>query len=235
MTAFRNKKQPVQQLALLPGFEEDQAQFRRTRYETIAPLLATIKLPSGHYVEPCAGDGDIIEHVARASREGLTPMPAFWTAFELRESPALCDKAAMPASMDLSNYGISVFHRQDFLQWQHGDKSVSLVLTNWPWYGIAPFVEHAWDLYPNADVIGLCCSREPLDGDRPAWFSEHPPDWYLCDGRQRFGGEPSGYPHPVAWMRWPRDGRSRKRGSWEVLPPYSGPRSELHVAALPPV
>lgn len=206
------------QLGMFAAASTDRWQYRPTEYRTVAPLFERLSLPGGHWVEPCAGDGHIVRHVAQARRELGQPLPSFWTCVEIGDSPAL---RALPSEQATLTAGgrIWVHDRQDFLTYEDDDRSrlgVSVVFTNWPWYGIAPLVLRAFVLYPNAHVVGLCCAREPLDNGRHKFFQDHAPDKYECAGRQKMGHK-NGYAHPVQWLHWPLGGRNRRKGTWEIL------------------
>lgn len=218
--------------ACLPGLEhiaEPSGHRHGTPYETIAPLLSVLRLPGGHWVEPCAGHGDIIEHVANAHLDGLCPLPSFWTAVELRASQSLADMAEQERGDPcLTRSGrIWAFTEFDFLAFNDPDPGVSVVLTNWPWYGFEQLVDHAFALYPRAEVVGLSCVRELLDGDRPEWFRSHHPDVYMCNGRQAFGDAKGAYPHPVAWLHWPANARNRDYGRWQMLPRWQNSKENM--------
>lgn len=197
----------------------ERAQFRSTRYETVAPLLDRLQLPGGTWVEPCAGTGALTRHVDRWRAErSLAPLK--WIAVEL------CDAPALRQLGEDSGGRVRVY---DALDWRHvkpgGNPAV--VITNWPWYGWGPLAAHALALYPDAHVVGLSCLRELLDdGGRADWFGEHPADIHICRGRQRFDGldskgQPAGkYPHPVGWFHWPPGERGDRRPAWSLLPPF---------------
>jgi hypothetical protein len=203
----------------------ERPEFRRTQYSTLVQLMLGLRelgeeLPAGGtWIECCAGDGNLIEHVARAGRELGTPVPRDWLAIELERAPRLLELKERAG--ELTNGGwLRAFDGTNFLDWRERDEGVQVVLTNWPWPGIPPLVDHAFELYPNALAIGLCCVREPLDAGRGDWFRAHAPDYLQCDGRQAFDLATAGYQHPVAWLRWPRGpGRTRREGRWRLLPP----------------
>ena len=231
VTAFQRQRADAraQQLSrpqgsLFDGFADDddaaaaeRAKFRRTEYATIAPFLDVMSLPGGLWVEPCAGDGDLIRHVERWRREAGVPPVTLWYAVELRTSPALRALAEEMAPR------LVVFDATDFLTWSPPDSrdriGCAVTITNWPWYGWEPLASHAFAVFKHAHVVGLSCTRELLDGDRPDWHHAHPADQYVCHGRQRFDAA-TGYPHPVAWFHWPPGARQRNAGTWRILPEH---------------
>jgi hypothetical protein len=211
--------------------EAERHQFRATSYETVRQLLDALPLPSGHWAEPCAGDGAIIKHVAKWCDAAEKPRPTFWTAIELRRNAGLDALAEHPwlytrdtawnsgGPGQMGAHGRIWAHEgSDLRDWTdplanpaHGpDKGVSVCITNLPWYGWTTMglVERMRRLWPVAHIVALTCTRECLDGERPAWFRDHMPSAILrCAGRQRLasirGGQPTnGYPHPVEWLHW---------------------------------
>lgn len=198
--------------------EAERHQFRATAYQTVRQLLDGLPLPSGHWAEPCAGDGAIMEHVARWCDEHAKPRPTFWTAVELRQvlDLQLLEGTQWREKLVRPFGSVWVHDGWDLRKWtdpradHEPDKSVSVCITNLPWYGWTTMglVDRMRWLWPVAHIVALTCTRECLDGERPAWFREHMPSAILrCAGRQRLasirgGGPTNGYPHPVEWLHW---------------------------------
>lgn len=221
----RAQSLPRPQGSLFEGFtaadataDAERHQFRSTRYDTIAPLLDVLPLPGGLWIEPCAGDGALIRHVERWRRENGAIQVTAWIAVDIRESSPLREYCTTLGRR------CAVFDGCDFTAWEPPDRrdriGASVVITNLPWYGWEPIVDRAFELFPNAHVVGLSCMRElQNDGGRADWHLEHPADLYVCHGRQRFSAETAGYPHPVAWFHWPPGQRDRTDGArWRMLP-----------------
>lgn len=205
-------------------------QYRSTRYETVRQLLDHLgsRLRMGHWVEPCAGEGHIVRHVARWCDENEKPRPSFWTCIELRAEPALGEMVAYPSEVTRNHGRVWIYSPQDLLTFQEQDDGVAVVITNMPWYGWTErglFESMRW-LWPQAEIVLLTCMRELLDGPRneetgrparPQWLAKNRPNRILwCAGRQAFG-QKSTYPHPVAWLHWERGVTCAKQTIFEVL------------------
>jgi len=213
------------------------AQFRSTGYETVRQLLDHLRLPGGHWVEPCAGEGHIVRYVARWCDEHEKPRPSFWTCIELRDDGALWDLACLPEDVT-KNLGpeyrgscgkVWVHSPQDLLTFEERDNGVSAVITNMPWPG---WTERGlWErmrwLWPQAEIVAHTWVQEFQDGprnpetNRPAraqWLDDHKPNRFmLCAGRQVYSDSKSAYPHPVAWLHWERGVECAEQTYFEVL------------------
>lgn len=98
-----------------PGAEA--AQFRATSYETVRQLLDHVRLPGGHWVEPCAGDGAIVRHVAQWCD---TNAPSFRPAHDLSASctvDALGARRNVRSADRIRGAAMSVRHDNDEYVW----------------------------------------------------------------------------------------------------------------------
>lgn len=206
--------------ALAIAQERRARQYHGTTRAQLAPILARLgkRWHGGHWVDPCAGAGEIPGLVAaELPRERW---PVFWTCYEIRDNTPMGDCYS-------SRTGKADVHRGvDFLGVTEVQTDVELVVTNLPWPepGLA-IVDHAFHLYPHADVLALydlCTAARdwrPNDRPRAEFLAQHAPDEYRLPWRQVFAGHGGGYPHAVAWLHWPRDKRDRRRGEYEYLIP----------------
>lgn len=225
---------PRRDAAVLPLFPEEDARHREqiarkyhgTTRAQIEPILERLgsRWQGGHWVDPCAGAGEIPGLVHQ-----LLPherLPVFWTCYEIRNDHGIQRKRLGVRAMRNRSGRASVLPGVDFLGVDLVQPDVELVITNLPWPepGLA-IVKHAFQLYPHADVLALydlCTAARdwrPNDRPRAQWLAEHAPDEYRLPWRQVFAGERGGYPHAVAWLHWPRDRRNRSRGEYEYLAP----------------
>lgn len=220
--------------------EAEIAQYRSTRYETVRQLLDHVRLPGGHWVEPCAGEGHIVRHVAKWCDENERQRPSFWTCIELRDESWLVDLAKEPwrwtRALGVDRGGPEHMHGrvwvhspQDLLTYDARDSGVSVVITNVPWPGWTELL--LWErmrwLWPEAELLIHTWVPEFQDGPcdeitgRPAraqWLEEHKPSRFLLlSGRQVYGESKTAYPHPVAWLHWERGVTCAKQTMFEVL------------------
>lgn len=212
--------------ALRVAQERRERQYHGTTWEQMAPILDRLgkRWHGGHWVDPCAGAGEIPALVHQLlPRERL---PVFWTCFEVRNDYGIQRKRLGTRSAMSRTGRARAACGVDFLGVSEVQPDVELVVTNLPWPepGIA-IVEHAFALYPHADVLALydlCMAGRdwrPNDRPRAQWLAAHAPDEYRLPWRQRFSGHAGGYPHAVAWLHWSRDKRNRSRGEYEYLAP----------------
>lgn len=214
-----------------PGMPPDEAdalvaaeveQYRRTNYPTVAPLLDFARsmgwLENARcWADPMAGDGVMVDHVARWCRETGHRPPGSWLLVEIRDVPELQERARFDVRvccpLDLHLYQSVMGSRGPL---------VNALISNLPWpdwtrEGHIPAMQAA---FPGALIMMLSCDREPLDAMRWEPFFANPPHWQLsCAGRQTFGDAKTAYPHPVSWYVWlpePHPGHILRWG----LPPY---------------
>ena len=165
-------------------------------------LLERLPLQDGQWLEPAAGEGDIIKAVARPDIQ--------WTAVDIRP-------ACKPP---LESLGASVFI-DDFLTLNLTNPAHFAVgITNPPFSLAREFLEK---LLPICDVVVMLSRLNWLAGEkRAAMMRNNPPDVFVLPNRPSFSGDGSTDATDYCWLVWPSE-RARDRGHWEVL--ASTPRS----------
>lgn len=144
----------------------------------------------GTWVEPCAGNGAIIEVVDNT--RGII-RPAIWKAFELREEERPALERLCGAEAQIANF----LHVTD-----PPDLSVSVVLTNPPFSLAFEFLRQCKMLYPRAEIVFLLRQAFTASDERAAFIRTHYPDKMEVPDRISFDGKGADSAD-YAWMRWP--------------------------------
>lgn len=186
-------------------------------------LLAHLPLPGGHWLEPCAGTGNIVQGVSRED--------VYWTAYEINEN----------LGPDIEAAGVDYCRRldqpvdvriEDFLTAAESLRSsdslfgtpFDVVITNPPYSFAQEFIGACLPLAPW--VIMLLRVNYLASAGRAAWLREHTPDVYVLANRPSFvSGRTDATEY--AWVVWhgePTAMVPRSEGRLVVLP--SVPRSE---------
>lgn len=180
-----------------------EAEFYPSPSWTVYRLLERLELPGGAWLEPGAGDGNIIQAV------GAVRTDVRWTAVELR---AECEERLVRLP-GVERVAIGSFITGAARLAASG-KHFTVAIGNPPFSLALPFVQLALEL---ADwVVMLERSFWIEDGaDRKDWMRQHLPDAYRI-GRVDFngrGGDSTGY----SWFVWPPGERRRTQGLHEIL------------------
>lgn len=168
-------------------------------YETpgwcVERLLDVLDLPDGCWLEPCAGNGAIIQAVK------LYDYAVNWTAVEKRPE---CE-----AALRLLTPRVRI---EDFLsaELEHREE---VVITNPPYSLAEEFVKKSLGI--GQWVIMLLRLNWLASQRRAAFMLEHPPDVYVLPNRPSFTGKGTDATE-YAWFVWPPD-RKREYGSIQVL------------------
>ncbi len=192
------------------GGKRSEADFYRTPPETTQAILKHLELPGGHWLEPCAGDGAIIEAVQRPD--------VIWTAAELRTEmvPVLWRTP-----------GVARVLSGDFLQIEipgsgmpdHPNYSVAAL--NPPFSLALDFIERCLEV---SDWV-LALERLNFLGSikRNSFWRHHMPNVYVLPHRPAFRGRTKDGKKGTdsveyCWFAWPPGMHNRSWGDIEVLP-----------------
>ena len=137
-------------------------------------LLERVALPAGHWLEPCAGHGAIINRV-----EGLRS-DVRWSAVEVRAEH----------EARLSEYNCRALRIGDFLAlsgtaslWPQFD----VAITNPPYFFARQFIQAC---RPIAKIVVMLLRVNFLAGEeRQPWISQDMPDVYVLPNRPSFTGK----------------------------------------------
>lgn len=163
------------------GSERVESDYYPTPAWCVHRLLDEVRLPSGAWLEPCAGDGAII----RASRCVLTG--AQWAAMELREEMRAPLSGLCPTTIG------------DFLASDLGAARYDVILTNPPYSLAMEFVQKSLAV---SRVTAMLLRLNFLGSqERAAFFRAHPPSVYVMPNRPSFvGGRTDACEY--AWFVW---------------------------------
>jgi hypothetical protein len=223
------------------GGKRSPADFYETPAWTVHRLLERITLPGGLWLEPCAGDGAIINAVNSFPGPGaFDPSEVRWTAHELREE---CKPKLYEAAGRLVTIG-------DFLAVKPPRTSsgpyYDVSISNYPFSIAMEMIEH--NLKFASHVLSLLRLNFFGSEKRNAFFQKYMPDVYVIPNRVSFAISVSckkcdwAEIYPVktsppktcpacghnkltvsttdsieyAWFVWPPD-RERRQGKIEVL------------------
>jgi hypothetical protein len=161
-------------------------------------LLEAVRLPAGHWCDPCAGDGAILRAADVVRRDVI------WTAIEIRPE---CEG-------DLEATGaIVVLGDALSCEWQFRPEPITVVITNPPYSLAEPFLRRALTMAP---MVAFLLRLDFLgSAKRCRLFHEAVPDVYPLPNRPSFvGGGTDKYDY--AWFVWPPM-RRRRAGYLSVL------------------
>ena len=156
-------------------------------------LLEEVVLPGGAWLEPCAGNGAIIDAV-RAMRSDVE-----WTAVEVQPHVG---------SHLHSRSQVTDVHLDDFFQLSDDLRRHRVVITNPPFSSAERFIRASLEL---ADHVVMLLRLNFLASlKRAPLMREHPPDVYVLPNRPSFTG--SGTDSiDYAWFHWPPGRRTDGR------------------------
>lgn len=180
------------------GSERKPYDFYITPEYAIRSAVEGITLPVGRWVEPCAGNGQIIRTV-NAMKPGIE-----WTAIDVREECRSDLEALLPKQQ------VTI---ADFLNCTLDGPEFDVAITNPP-YGLA--LEVIGRAMMMARYVVVLTRLNFLGSQKRAAFMQaYPPDVYGLPRRPSFtkgGTDATEY----AWLVWPPE-RSRAHGTFQVL------------------
>lgn len=180
------------------GGKRSEADFYATPSWCVRRLVEAVDLPGGIWVDPCAGEGAIIE--ACPAREDI-----LWAALELRGEcrPAL-ERIVGPERVAIV----------DYLE-QEPLTHVDVLFTNPPFSLAEPMITRA---VSEAQVAVMLLRLNYLGSAKRAPFLRaHPPDIYVLPNRPSFTGKGTDSIE-YAWFVWDKRLGDRTMGRWTVLP-----------------
>lgn len=191
----------------------EQAGGQHEAYETpawcVRRLLEAAPLPSGKWLEPCAGSGNII----RAVRDIAGYADVSWTACEIREE---CGDPLVDAGVVCDNVLVGDFfgYEETLRQEADGRRWAFDVVgpTNPPFSRAAEFIEAGRRLAP----IVVMLLPVPFFGseDREDLFARHMPSMILqLPNRPQFSGAKGTNSVEYGWWIWEAS-RRQQRGTW---------------------
>jgi hypothetical protein len=157
-------------------------------------------LPSGAWLEPCAGNGDIVLAINEKR-----PGKIHWHANELRSE---CE----PVLKDLA----SNVTTGDFLQWKkEGSKAFDVIITNPPFSLALDVIKKSLEL---ADYVVMLLRLNFIGTtERHGFFRENMPDIYVIPERPSFDGKGADSIE-YCWALWSQpEKRKRSKGCIELL------------------
>lgn len=182
---------------------------------------------NGVWLEPCAGEGDIIRAVDEVRS------PSKWWAAELRHETRL--PGILAASLATGPCAYASWTGTDFFTLSIPVGSVQVCITNPPFALGMQFLHRLIEL--EIPTIALLLPMRFCQGpdERVQFFTSYPPDLFVLPDRPSFSSGPDGRPDggtdsdTYAWMVWHNvhldvradrecmTRRIRRGGDWELL------------------
>lgn len=186
-------------------------------------LLETVDLPHGRWLEPCAGNGAIID-ACNSMRAGLR-----WSAMELRPT---C-RAALSERVDAAE-SLLLGDVREHADWLHAQQP-DVIITNPPFR----FARDVMECVVGGDAVVVLLLRLNFlaSASRATFMRRHPPDVYVLPNRPSFVGSGKTDSVEYAWFVWPPGPANRTHGRLCVLPPtprHIRKRHEPQPAGSPP-
>lgn len=162
-------------------------------------LLERVDLPGGRWLEPCAGEGRIIQAVNETERVDIS-----WTAIEIMpECRARLDGATEAGTV----------HIGDFLKLNAGGPKYAVAITNPPYFHAKQFVQRCQQI---ASVTVMLLRVNFFASEkRHEWLSADMPDLYVLPNRPSFTGQGTDATE-YCWAVW-EPAAKRRRGSIQLL------------------
>ena len=152
-------------------------------------LLEALPLPSGSWLEPCAGDGAIIRAVD-ARRSGV-----LWSACEIDPAlePAL-HAHVPPERLAIGDFLLTPYETRPF------PALFDVAFTNPPYVLAEAILRKCQQLA--GITVALLRVNFLESAERAAWFREWTPDVYVLPNRPTFTGDGKSYPAAYGWFVW---------------------------------
>jgi hypothetical protein len=167
----------------------------------VSRLLEAVQIPAGAWLEPCAGEGDIVSAVSKCRSDVI------WDVFEVREE---CRQALYGLQEALSVRRVRI---GDFLS-ANVPKEYVATLMNPPFTYAKEFIDRAKSC--SDWVVSLERLNFMGGEERSAWMRADMPDVYILPNRPSFTGSGTDSIE-YAWFVWGPD-RGQRQGRIEVLP-----------------
>lgn len=170
--------------------------------------LEAIELPSGLWVDPCAGTGNIIQ-AARMLRPEVR-----WKSYEIRPEclEPLVNIDSNPTIVDFTVDAVK-------------PRRCDVVLMNPPYRVAQEFIEKSLRF---ADHVVVLLRLNYLGSQvRNSFMRNDCPDVYVLPNRPSFENNGRTDSIEYAWMVWSRHRKPRKQGLIQVLPVT--PKAERHI------
>jgi hypothetical protein len=157
-------------------------------------------LPNGSWLEPCAGNGDIIQGI-----NDKRPGKIEWSANELRSE---CE----PALRKFTNKTTI----GDFLKWEaQGPNPYNVIITNPPFSLALAIIKKSLEL---SDYVAMLLRLNFIGStDRTPFFREFMPDIYVIPERPSFDGEGADSIEYAWFLFGQPEKRKRSKGTIELL------------------
>lgn len=180
-------------------------------------LLEAVELPSGYWLEPCAGEGAIVDVLRERQWGGAWGCNELW-ACELR--PECEERLKSKADRVLIH---------DFTD-VDGWPMISAAISNPP-FGIAERIIKTALALPGSPVVAMLLRLNFLEGQaRADWLRVQPPDVYVLPERPSFAHKVS-CAHEVTGRTGDGDAVMAMRGcGWQELIPHT---DLIHLAECP--
>ncbi len=190
----------------LPGSERRADDFYSTPAWCVRALLRTVKLPRGHWLEPCAGSGELFDAV-----EAETDISNRWDLCELQGKELRCDGKLLRRLLSVDCFHECVYglHVGDFLTLSSfaavtgQPKPFDVCIGNPPYSLAKEFVDRALGC---SRVVAFLLRLNFLGSQkRAAWLREQPPSVYVLPRRPSFTDDNKTDATEYAWFVWGLD------------------------------
>jgi hypothetical protein len=173
-------------------------------------LVNEIYLPGGEWIEPCAGEGNIISAINEIRKD------ISWSAVEIREECLDSLKKLCP----LSDIFIADFLT---LSLDFSGKRFDVAITNPPFNLSMEIIKRCFDI---ADWVVINQRLNFLGSlKRFEFFKANMPDVYVLPRRPKYNPDRNGTDATeYCWLVWPPE-RKRRKGNCMVLNPNKGERN----------
>lgn len=154
---------------------------------TVVRLLEELELPGGKWLEPCAGEGAIV-NIVSSLRSDVS-----WNTVEIRpECEGNLQEIPTVQSCKIGN----------FLEDSSTPTDYSVLFTNPPYNCAIDFVKRGLEVADH--VVMLLRLNFIASKNRQPFMRENPPDVYVLSNRPSFKGKGKTDATEYCWMHWQR-------------------------------